>query len=532
MKVRRREFMHLLGSQGVGLCALGVAGCGDDGDGGSGSSGSSGSSGGPGGSSSGPGMASSSGGMPGSSSGETGADSTSSGGGSSDESSGGEVIDCDESWWMCDNFAPVEEHHTTDLVVEGTIPSSLQGVYVRNGPNPAWGPTGHWFLGDGMLHGLALSKGAAQWYRARYIETPILGEDPTSANPLDPAQHQANTALVSHAGRTLALNEAGLPYEFSRDDLSTVGAYTFDGALDGSMTAHPKIDPTTGQMVFFGYDLFDAVARVHHVDPGGALTRTQEVPLSDAVMMHDFQLTPNYVVLMDFPIVFDLDLALRGAALPFEWRPKNGARIGVLPRDGAPEDIQWIEVEVGYAFHTFNAYEDAKGRIVIDMVWYPEIWVTGPSDFGNGGPVVRYTVDPAMGSATRQFVGEVQTEFPQIDPRRHGLPYRYGYSVATHDETVVDAPRMIVRKTDFVAGAVESHEVTGDLQLGELTFVPDSPDAAEDEGWLVGYGYDGARDRSELVILDASDIAAGPVGRVLVPRRIPFGFHGAWFPGD
>ncbi len=520
MRVRRREFMHLMGGLGVGTSPW-LWACGDDGAGpsagGSSSSGATSTTGtgGSTGSMSSTGPAGSSGMVDGTTDGST-----------------GEPSGCELGWWLCGNYGPVEEHEAFDLPVQGTLPAVLEGMYVRNGPNPSLGSSGHWFLGDGMVHGLQLQGGQAAWYRARYVETALLGLPPDKGNPLDLTNHQANTSIVSHAGRLLTLAEVGLPYELNPADLSTLGTHDFGGQLAGPMTAHPKFDPQTGEMVFFGYELLEPAVRVHRVDPAGALVGTETLTLPAAAMMHDSQLTATHAVFLDMPILFDLDLAIAGEALPFSWEPSNGARIGVLPRSGTAADVLWLEIDIGYVFHTFNAYDDEAGNIVLDAVWYPQMWVESPNEFGGHGVVMRYTVDPVRATVSQQLITEVQAEFPKIDPRRQGLAHRYGYGVSnggsrTDGEVL---PATAVVKHDLQRGTSESHDIGGGFHLDELFFVPDSPGAGEDEGWLLGYGYDPAADNSRLLVLDATDIAAGPVATVMLPQRVPHGFHGTWVP--
>ena len=167
--------------------------------------------------------------------------------------------DPNQPWWLSGNFAPVDESEAMGLEVIGSIPSQLSGLFARNGPNPFFADSGHWFLGDGMVHGLRLGGGEAGWYRARYVQTPVLGVEPMeSVGPPDLIKHQANTSLVHHADRLMALLEVGLPYEVSTADLSTVGVHDFGGLLEGAMTAHPKVDPVTGELVFFGYSVLGA----------------------------------------------------------------------------------------------------------------------------------------------------------------------------------------------------------------------------------------------------------------------------------
>ncbi len=511
--------MHALGSSGLALGAL--SGCRDEAPPTGADASSSGSDGGSG----------SSGMPPGSSSGlDSSGSSGSSGSGSSEEgTSTGEPVECTAAWWLCDNFAPVEEHEAFDLEVVGTLPPELEGLYLRNGPNPLSGESGHWFLGDGMVHGVRLARGQAQWYRARYIQTDVLGQ------PLRPgafpglADHTANTSVVAHAERLLCMAETGIPYELSPSDLSTLGTYDFAGQLDGAMTAHPKLDPETGELLFFGYDILASTATYRQVEPGGALVRSETIELPAPVMMHDFQVTPTHVVFMDMPVVFDLALAIAGSAFPFAWRPRNGARIGVMPRAGTGADVMWFDVDLGFVFHTFNAHHDPRNpsRIVLDVAWYPEIWVTGPEEVGDAGVLTRFTLDLDTGLATREALDDRDIDFPMIDPRRQGLPYRYGYALSTNG---LGLPFRSIVKYDLTRGTRTEQTLDG-LYVDELRFVPAAPDSAEDEGWLLGFAYDPRTERSQLLVLDASDVTAEPVARVMLPRRVPHGFHGLWVAG-
>ncbi len=509
--------MHALGSSGLALGTFGsVTGCGDDGSAvdPAGSSTSGGSTG-PGGDSTGI------------DDGSTGIEGTTSGldSSSGDDASTGEPTECQADWWLCGNFGPVEEFEAFDLEVQGTLPAALDGLYLRNGPNPMLGETVHWFLGDGMVHGVRLQGGNADWYRARYVQTAILGVPPEPGMLPDLSAHTANTSVAHHAGRVMCLAESGIPYEITTE-LETVGTHDFAGVLDGAMTAHPKIDPVTGEMLFFGYDVLTSSATYRQVDPTGALVRSETIDLPAPVMMHDFQVTPSHVVFMDMPVVFDFELAIAGDVMPFRWDPSNGARIGVMPRSGSATDVVWFDVDLGYVFHTLNAYEDPRNpdRIVLDVVWYPEIWVTGPTETGSQGTLTRFVLDLGTGMATQEALDDRDIDFPVLDPRRQGLPHRYGYALSTDG---MGLPFRTVIKYDLQRGTRTEKTLEG-LHLDEVRFVPGGP--GEDEGWLLGYAFDPRTERSQLLVLDASDLAADPVARVMLPRRVPHGFHGLWVP--
>ena len=447
-----------------------------------------------------------------------------------------EPDESNKPWWLRGNFAPVDESEAFDLEVVGTLPPELDGIYVRNGPNPLSGDSGHWFLGDGMVHGVRLEGGKASWYRARFVQTDALGAAEDGAiGPPGLTDHQANTALVHHADKLLCLEEVGLPYRIDTADLSTIGAFDFGGKLAGPMTAHPKIDPVTGELFFFGYELLNSAVHYHRVDARGVLVQSEIIELPAPVMMHDFQITETHVVFMDLPILFDLELAIDGASLPFRWDEQNGARIGVMPRTGSADEIAWFDIDPCFVFHTFNAHHDpeAPGRIHLDAIRYSDMWAAGPDDFSGKGAPWRFTMDLSRGDVSNTQIDDRAIEFPRIDPRLQGRAHRYGYGVliASDDEGMPNGGSEIV-KYDFNDGSAVSHQLDSTLRSDEPSFVPASDDAAEDEGWLMSFVYDRTTDRSRLLVLDASNPKSAPVAEVKLPSRVPHGFHGLRVPSS
>ena len=286
------------------------------------------------------------------------------------------------------NYAPVlvERSDDHELPVTGVIPPDLCGRLLRNGPNPTAVPTDesdyHWFAGDGMLHGITLADGRAEGYRNRWVRTRALAAklDTTApSGPTEPVDGPANTHVIRHGGSTLALVESGLPHAVS-DDLDRARVHDFDGSLSSPMTAHPKVDPSTGELLFFGYDVFGPpFLRYHVAAPTGELVRTEAIDIPRATMMHDFGVTATRAVFLDLPILFDLDLAAGGHPLPFRWVPEAGARIGVMPRSGGNGDIRWIGVDPVYVFHVLNAYDDGD-TVIMDVIRYDSAFDTEPGD--------------------------------------------------------------------------------------------------------------------------------------------------------
>ncbi|MEM7001986.1 MAG: carotenoid oxygenase family protein, partial [Pseudomonadota bacterium] len=219
-----------------------------------------------------------------------------------------EAIQEETRFWLKDNFAPTfEEVTATELDVTGSIPPELKGRYLRNGANPKSGESAHWFLGNGMIHGVELADGKANWYRNRYVQTPMLqtpDADP-NASLMDLSQSLANTHIVGHAGKILALEEGHWPYELS-SQLETVGPHNYDGKLQTGMTAHPKICPETGEMLFFAYGMMPPFLTYHRANAQGELVQSEVIEVPGATMVHDFNITRNYAIFMDLPLVWDL----------------------------------------------------------------------------------------------------------------------------------------------------------------------------------------------------------------------------------
>lgn len=430
------------------------------------------------------------------------------------------------------NFAPVQVETTAlDLPVTGSIPPELCGTLMRDGPNPiAPGPNHHWFTGDGMVHGITLDAGRALAYRNRWIRTArveeLKGLPAAPVSPNQPMQQGSGSVnVIGHGGRVLALPEVGLPWALDRD-LETLGQYDFDGRLKSNMTAHPKIDGKTGELLFFGYDFGPVPLRYHVADAAGVLTKTIEIAKPHTTMMHDFGVTATRVVFMDFPVVFDLEMAMSGRGLPFRWRDDVPARLGILPRNAESDETQWIEIDPCFVYHPLNAYDDGEA-IVFDVVRHDRTFVGGKLE-DSGGPsrLERWQIDPVGGSMRAEIVDDRGQEFPRVDPRVECHPHRYGYGVAFD----FDGGPGSLLKHDLKTGTTLVHDVGPAGAASEGVFVPAGP--GEDEGYVLAVVYDGNSGLSHLRIIDAQNFAAAPVATIELPVRVPFGFHGNWIAAD
>lgn len=444
------------------------------------------------------------------------------------------------------NFAPIRQEITADeLPVIGELPPCLNGIFVRNGPNPQFPPQHryHWFDGDGMLHGVQINNGKAS-YRNRYVRTKgwQIERDADRAiwtgifepmqvdNPYGPYKNTANTALVYHADRLLALWEGGEPHEIKLPELETVGAYTYQDRLQSAFTAHPKVDPVTGEMMFFGYSIAQPpYLKYSVVSPEGNLLKTVPIELPIGVMMHDFAITENYTILMDLPLTFRPERIQRGEP-SFMFESNTPSRFGILPRHGDNSNIRWFEAPACYIFHTLNAYEEAD-EIVLIACRMEGTSVLDASNSERDGksdiPLLhRWRFNLKTGELKQEKLDDIPSEFPRVNEQLLGRKTRYGYTARSAPLPMPLFDGII--KYDFHESTSQTHQFGAGRYGGEPVFVP-QPDATnEDDGWLLTFVYDEREAKSELVVVSAKDMASEPIARIIIPSRVPYGFHGAW----
>jgi carotenoid cleavage dioxygenase-like enzyme len=429
------------------------------------------------------------------------------------------------------NYAPVHDELTAfDLPVEGRIPAELNGWYLRNGPNPRSGE-GHWCVGDGMVHGIRLENGRAAWYRNRWVRTESFDNPiPLYNDDGDRNLHSsiANTHVVRHAGKTLALMEFSLPYEIS-NDLKTLGAYDFGGMLTDSMTAHPKICPSTGELHFFGAgNIFEPHVSYHRADADGRLTISRPIDVPAVTLMHDFALTAEHVVFLDLPLLFDLRVALTGSFerdLPYRWDDQYRARLGVLRRDDPYGQLRWFDIDPCFVFHVVNAHDVTSpggNAIVLEVLRYDEMWRDN-SEFGTDAALWRWTINLDTGVVEESQLDDRGVEFPRIDDRLSGTSARYSVAVGSGALIRYDLQRDTAVEHRFDAAGTAGAP-------GEAVFAPAVGRPDELAGWYLTYVYNSVTDSSDLVVIDASDFQGEPVARIRMPRRVPHGFHGNWIP--
>ncbi|MEM8921006.1 MAG: carotenoid oxygenase family protein [Pseudomonadota bacterium] len=448
------------------------------------------------------------------------------------------------------NFAPVMDENTfDDLEVEGVIPDALEGAYLRIGSNPVHVKDPdlyHWFDGDGMVHSLAFSRGKAR-YKNRFMRTHGLALEaeaghalwgginspPDFSNPNGPYKNVANTAIVLHAGAAMALWEGGPPHVFTVPDLETVGPMDYDGKLNHPFSAHPKVDGKTKEMVTFGYGpMGDKPVGVSIVAPDGALKNSTALPLKKPVMMHDFAITANYNVFMDLPMTFDLQRLMGGGQM-LDWEPENGARIGVMPRHGDGEEVRWFDIDNCFVFHTATAWEEGDRIVLIACRMQRPILVGSSGAKGdmpeNNYTVARWDLDLSTGRATETELFALHGDFPRFNESLAAHKHRYAYMPFNASDQI-DFGGLV--KLDLEDATYKSFDFGPTTRLSEAVFAARPGASAEDEGWLIAFAHDEATDESSGVIFDAQDVASGPIARIKIPTRIPYGFHAAWAPAS
>ena len=452
------------------------------------------------------------------------------------------------------NMSPIDfETDVGPLPLQGTLPAGLRGTLVRNGPNPvAPDPRAHWFAGDGMLHAFHIADGAVhyrnRWVRTQRWQATVEGQERRRVGfqstegeaPKREDDGTGNTNVIGHAGRILALEEAHLPIAMTLPGLDTLGATDLDGRLHGSFTAHPKTDPRTGELLFFGYGTpapLSAGMSFGSIAADGRVTRFESFEAPYASMVHDFMVTEGHVMFPIMPITASLERAQQGRP-PYAWEPEFGTRVGLMPRGGGSADIVWWRGPACYVFHVMNAWE-ADGSLYADVMQFdtpPLFPRPDGSPIGAGDPPARLVrwqfelANPAR-EFTRTVLDPRPGEFPRIDERFAGLPYRHGWYVLREDEGPAEARRNFagLAHVDHANGERGIYKLPAPDTMSEAVFVPRSAQAEEGDGWLLATIWRGATNTSELAVFDARAVANGPLCTAALPHRVPAGFHGNWF---
>jgi len=478
----------------------------------------------------------------------------------------------DDGWFienasMAGPFAPIHtEIVAQDLQVIGDLPQDLNGMYVRNGPSPAHAPHGkyHWFDGDGMLHSVRFQGGRAT-YRNRWVETDGLKAEraagqslwpglkermPEGALPDDAMKNTSNTDVKFHNGKLYSMwYRGGAVYTVDPVTLQTLGKLEQDPRLIGlQISAHSRVDEDTGEFIFFAYGNRHPYMHYGVIGADGRLKTFMPVELPGPRLPHDCAITPNYTILHDFPLVNNPAALARGR-YSLEFHQDWPTRYAVIPRHGTPDQIRWFEFKPRYMLHAANAWEEvnAAGETEIVMMGTPYAL---PRGYDGGLDVQRllYTIGTqgtdyemyfwrmnlTTGMTREGIVDDIlNTEFPMINTRFQGRKNRYTYNVLMGRPRTLEQPHFAgLVKYDLTTGAALAYHPGEGFWFSEAPFAPRDGATEEDDGYVVGFVWNGQENRSEVWVTDARDIAKGPVARVILPQRVPHGFHSCWVRED
>ena len=458
------------------------------------------------------------------------------------------------------------EWRADDLVaVEGEIPAYHDGIYLRNTENPLHPAlkTYHPFDGDGMLHIVGFRDGKA-FYRNRFVRTEAFEAEQRAGGPLWPGlaeplslartdrgwgartmlKDASSTDVVLHRGTALtSFYQCGDLYRIDPYTGETRGKETWNGAFPfgWGVSAHPKVDERTGEMLFFNYGKSAPYLHYGVVDANNDLVHYVDVPLPGPRLPHDMAFTRNYAILNDFPLFWDPDLLQRDLHVA-RFHRDMPSRFAVLPRRGGSrtEHIRWFEADPTFVLHFTNAYEDGD-EIVLDGFYQgdPE-----PADNGSGSKwqrafrflaldrmqarLHRWRLNLITGAVTEEPLSESISEFGMINAAHGGEPYRYAYA-ATGKPGWFLFDGLI--RHDVQTGAEERISFGEGVYGSETAMAPRVGSRAEDDGYLVTFTTDMNADASYCLVFDAARLTDGPVCKLQLPERICSGTHSTWVAG-
>lgn len=453
------------------------------------------------------------------------------------------------------------EYDATELdVIDGAIPAGLDGVYLRNTENPLLPALGryHPFDGDGMLHALHFAGGGAAYrnraIRTRGLEIELAAGAPQWAGIIEsPAKSlregwgargrmkdAASTDVVVHAGQALAtFYQCGDVYQLDPVTLEDRGAAGW--TPPGGVSAHPKLDPHTGELIYFGYGAREPYLWFGVLDAAGREVHRAELPLPGPRLPHDIAFTEHYVIVNDLPLFWDAELLAQGVHRP-RWRPDLPTRFGVVPRRGTARDVRWFEAAPTYVLHWINAFEDGD-EIVLDGYFQSEPMPRPDPADGKYAALKklvdvhavqarphRWRLNLVTGACREERLCEAISEFPSIAYAAAGRRHQHVWAMtAVPGWFLFDG----LHHLDLGTGREQRYQYPEGVYASEAPFAPDPARAGqEDGGWLTTFVSDVARDRSECHVFDAARIADGPIARIALPARISSGTHACWAPAS
>lgn len=452
------------------------------------------------------------------------------------------------------------EADAPDLIIEGDLPDDLEGVFYRNGAEPLYPPLEgdyHWFDGDGMIYAFFIADGKVSM-RNRWVRTDKFNLELDAGrrlfglfgNPMtsDPAAqgtryNTANTNIILHGGKLLALMEGAPAVEMDPRTLETIGDHTYGGAITTTFSAHPKIDHFSGEMVNLGAMIHGVTGapeiRYDVISKSGEITKTEFFEAPHMAPMHTFLLSENWVVFPVTPIDVSMERAQSGGPMT-AWMPNRSVKLGIMPRNGTADQMRWIEMEPRHMYHELNVWEEG------DKLYADVATANGtalfPDEHGNRlthGETVqslrRWEIDLTgkSDSVKETVLNERDIQFPRPDDRfmtRKTSQSFANINLNSRDGRIdgMDA----VLRFDTATGKEDIYHFGNGTAAGELIFAPKSGSTEEADGYAMTLIHPADSPTSELVIFAANDIAGGPIARVIVPFRISNGFHCNYYPND
>ena len=451
-------------------------------------------------------------------------------------------------------FAPVfDEEVLEKLPVEGEIPADLNGVYLRNGPNPRFEPNGryHPFDGDGMLHAAHFDRGKLVC-RNRWIRTDAWqAEDRQGSSPYWGIMHSlkdradlpmkdtANTDVIVHAGKAVASwYLAGEPYLLDPITLETLGKAPWTRPPGGGFSAHPKVDARTGELMFFDYGREHPFMWYGVVSAAGELVHHVPIELPGARLPHDMAITEHYSILHDLPVYADPE-AERAGRHKIRFDASLPARFGVIPRHGSPAELRWFAFSPCFVYHVVNAWEEGEEIVMIACRYLPARNAQGGIDEQRTAHMIatlmmdarlwRYRMNLRTGATHEECLDEAHNvEFPTINAARWGQRSQHAWLV-DHDPDRLRWTGLRAYNTDTGSCAGAWSDGHAHCWYSEPAFGPARAPRAEDHGYVTCFVWNTATRSQQLQVFDARELSRGPVARIHLPHRIPAGFHACWF---
>lgn len=459
-----------------------------------------------------------------------------------------------------------------DCEVIGTVPPELNGAFVRVGGDWLY-PSNYRddspFNEDGYISMFRFKKGRVD-YKGRWIRTERFQKNLAAGQQLygyyrnpftdDPSVRDSehpnrrtvsNTTPLAFAGKLFALKEDGLPCQINPATLDTVGPYDFGGKWQSqTFTAHAKIDPVSGEMIAFGYEATGLASDdvfVYTIGKSGQIVHETRFKVPYVSMIHDVALTQKHIIFPVFGYVTSME-RLKAEKLHWGWDSSKPTYIGILPRDGDGKDIRWFKGPERCMVHTCNARTEGNKVILEAPVADSNQFPFFPSI--DGSPwnpqkarhlIRRLTFD--LGSKSTSYHEEILipgqniVDLIRIDQRYLSLPYQYAYAGFSDTSRPFDEARAgnlkgrvtnSYGRFDLRNGKIDSYFAGDSHSLQEPYFVPHAKQGPEGAGYLIGVAANFAEMRSELIIADAQNLAAGDVARVILPFRTTQQVHGIW----